>query len=581
MEKSIQNFSKVEAQVRAEITEAIQGILGSADEIEIEHTPENKLGDYTVPCFLLAKTLKKSPADVASEITASIKPGKLIEKAEAAGPYVNFFINREVFSKLALTEIYKEEEKYGSSKVGKGQRVMVEYFSPNTNKPLTIGHVRNIVLGQSISNILKFTSHKVTQVTIYNDRGIAIVKAILGYQKWSDAKTPKDAGLKPDHFVGDYYVRFSQKEKEDENLTNEAKRGLQAWEEDDPKIRKVWQQLMIWVLDGFKQTLKKLGVEKFDEEYYESEFYAQGKEVVEQGLKQGIFVKDDEGVTVAKLEKYGMPDKILLRPDGTSLYMTQDLQLAYLKDKYNLDKSIYVVASEQDLHFKQLFKMLELLGFENAKNYYHLSYGMIRLPGGRIKSREGLASGTGADDLINQLEEIATSEIKQRFPELAEKEVTKRAENIAISALKFYILLVNPKTTMVFDPKKSIAFTGKTGPYLQYTHARINSIFTKAGMKPSSRVDFSLINTDEEFDLIKTLAKFPTVIQSAVEKYDPSQISVYLHDLAQQFSLFYESSPILKSDDKTKKARLLIAHDVQVVLATGLGLLGIKPIEKM
>lgn len=584
MPKNKVNLSKAEQLAREEILNLVAKALGQEveeKELEISYPPEGKLGDYAVPCFLLGKKLQSSPAAIAKSLAEKIQPDKLIEKAEAAGPYINFFVNRGEFSRLVLTQVYKEKNKYGSSKRGKGVKAMIEFFSPNANKPLTIGHVRNIALGQSITNLLKFTSHKVITSTLYNDRGIAIVKAILGYQKWSNAKTPKEVGLKPDHFVGSFYVKFSQEEEKDKNLENEAKRALQAWEEDEPKIRKIWQKLMSWVYEGFKQTLKKLEVGNFDEEYYESEFYTKGKQLVEQGLARGVFKKHPEGYIYAPLEKYGLPDKILLRSDGTSLYMTQDMHLAAMKNRHGIDHSIYVIGSEQDLQMKQLFKILELLKFDNLKKLYHLSYGLVRLPNGKIKSRQGLIKGTSADEIIEELEILARAEIKSRFPGISEKDLRKRTSAIALSAIKFYILLANPKTTMVFEPQKSISFTGKTGPYLQYTHARINSLFQKSGIKASVRVDFGKINSDEEFDLVKILGRFPETIDSAVENYDPSDLTNYLYDLAKQFSLFYETMPVLKSDEKTKKARLLLARDVQIVLATGLTLLGIRPIEKM
>ena len=364
-------------------------------------------------------------------------------------------------------------------------------------------------------------------------------------------------------------------------MENEAKRALQEWEKGKREIKSVWQKLMGWVLEGFKQTLEKLEIKNFDEEYYESEYYNKGKEIVEQGLKKGIFIKNQEGVILAKLEKLGIPDKIVLRPDETSLYITQDLYLAYLKDKNNLDGSIYVVGSEQDLYFKQLFKILELLDFKNIDKYNHLSYGMIRLLDGKIKSREGVVKGTGADDLICQLEKLALKEIENRYPDLSDKELKKRSAQIALAALKFYILAVNPKTTMIFEPQKSISLTGKTGPYLQYVNARINSIFEKNGKKISAKVDFSLFKEQPEFELIKILAKFPNVIYSSALKYDPSDLTNYLYDLAKSFSSFYEKIPVIQAEKQTKKARLFLINNVKIVLKTGLDLLGIPIPEKM
>jgi len=579
------NFSQAENQARTEIAAVLQAVLADKFDqslIEITYPPDSKLGDYSVAFFALAKKLKKPPVELVSFLTSKIQPAGLIKKVAPAGPYLNFFIDRPSFNQLVLREIFKAKDRYGSSKIGRNKKVMVEYFSPNTNKPLTIGHLRNICLGWSVSRLLKFIGYKVIESTLYNDRGIAIAKAIVGYQKWGENKTPKDLKMKPDHFVGSFYVKFCQAAKDNPELEKEAQKVLRAWEQGEKSIKETWQKLMGWVLAGFDQTLTKIGAIDFEERYYESEYYQHGKEVVEHGLKKGIFIKDSEGVVIAPLEKYGLADKILLRPDDTSLYITQDLHLAYLKDRHKLDESIYVVGDEQDLYLKQLFKILELLGFKNIDHYYHLSYGMIRLPDGKIKSREGLIQGTGADELVANLEELAAAEIKTRFPELAKKEVVSRAESIALAALKFYILAVGPKNTMVFDPKQSLAFNGKTGPYLQYVHARICSIFDKEKIKLTSRVDFSVLDNDLEFNLTKLLARFPEVICRSAQNHDPSVLANYLYELAKLFSLFYEQLPILKAEDKRiKKARLVLISEIRIVLAQGLYLLGISAPEKM
>ena len=585
MKKPIKNLSQAELKVKKEIIELLKTALGKDFRpklISIEYPPESKLGDFVLPCFLLAKKLKKSPAEVAQSLASQITGKEFIDKIIAAGPYLNFFVNQQKFSTLVLTEIAKAKSHFGSSKNGRGKKVMVEYFSPNTNKPLTIGHIRNIFLGQSITRILKFVGYKVIQSTLYNNRGIAIAKTILCYQKWGEDKTPKSAGLKPDHFVGSFYVKFCSQAKDNPALDNEAKLVLQAWENDQKEVIEVWQQLMSWVLEGFKQTLAALGAEKFDEEYYENEFYTKGKEVVENGLKQGVFIKDKDGVIYTPLEKFGLADKIVLRPDDTSLYITQDLYLAYLKDRYQLDSSIYVVGSEQDLYFKQLFKILELLGFKNIENYFHLSYGMIRLPSGKIKSREGLIPGTGADDLLAELKDLAITEIKNRSKDLSEEEINKRAEKISLAALRYYILMVSPKTTMIFEPKKSVAFTGKTGPYLQYVAARINSIFEKEKVKVNhKKVDYSLLSDPLEFELIKLSSRLPKIIVESVKSLDPSILANYLFELAKAFSLFYEKVPVLAAEEKVKQLRLLIIHDVRIVLTVGLELFGMPLVEKM
>jgi len=577
--------SLAEKAVFAEISEKLKHVLGrdfNKKFIRIEYPGSGVQADYCIPCFLLSQKLKKSPAALAKDLAEKITRGEIIKEAKASGPYLNFLVEPEKFCQMVLSEIAKKKENYGYSNIGKNEKVMVEYFSPNTNKPLTIGHLRNLCLGASLAKLMKFTGYKVIQSTIYNDRGIAIAKAMLGYQKWGENKTPAEAKLKADHFVGSFYIRFCAEAKKDENLDKEAQRILISWEKGKKETKALWQKLMIWVLDGFKQTLKKLGVESFDEEYYESEYYQEGKEIVERGLKEGVFVKNQEGVILAPLEKYGLPDKIVLRPDDTALYITQDLYLAYLKNKHKLDQSVYVVGSEQDLYFKQLFKILELLGFEKANNYHHLSYGMIRLPDGKIKSREGLVPGTGADDLMAELEELAKTEIKKRDENLTETEVNQRANQISLGALKYYILAVKPQTTMIFEPQKSIALVGKTGPYLQYVYARISSIFAKEKIKKVSvKVDFTVLTDPLELALCKSLAKFPSIIATAVNEYDPSILSSYLFDLAKDFSLFYEKLSILQAEKKTKEARLLLINEVRTVLNTGLQLLGISVMEKM
>ena len=553
----------------------------AAEQLEITTPPDNTMGDYAVPCFNIANVIKRSPVEVAQVIAGNARSGKLIERAVATGPYVNFFVNFPKFAELTLIEVARKKAAYGKSSGGKKQTVMVEYFSPNTNKPLTIGHVRNFCLGSTVSRLLKFLGYRVVESTLYNDRGIAIAKTMVGYQKWGQNKTPADANLKPDHFVGSFYVRFAQAAKDNPELEAEAKEMLVAWEAGDTEVYALWKKLMTWVREGFVDTLKDYGIKTFDNSYVESEFYKKGKDVVEKGLKKGVFVKGKDGVIYAPLEQYGLPDKVVLRPNDTSLYITQDLYLAYLKDKYKLDRSVYVVGNEQDLYLKQLFKILELLGFKNVDKYTHLSYGMIRLPSGKIKSREGLIPGTGADDLLLQLCELAAQEIKQRDESLTAKEVQQRSLTIALAAVKYYILSVDPKKTMVFDPKQSIAFVGNTGPYLQYVVTRINSIFEKVKAKPKTSVDFSKLTAPSERTLVKLLAAFPQTVHTAGEQYDPAHLSHYLYELAKTFSVFYEAVPVIKGSPDEFAVRLLFLTSVQTVLKNGITLLGIDPLEKM
>ena len=569
--------------VEKEIVDVVAAAFGkpAAEQLEITTPPDGAMGDYAVPCFNIAKVVKRSPTEVAQVLAGNVTSGKLIDRAVAAGPYVNFFVNFFEFAELTLTEVARKKAAYGKSSGGQKQTVMVEYFSPNTNKPLTIGHVRNFCLGSTVARLLKFLGYRVVESTLYNDRGIAIAKTMVGYQKWGQSKTPADANLKPDHFVGSFYVRFAQAAKDNPALEDEAKEMLVAWEAGDAEVYALWKKLMTWVREGFVDTLKDYGIKTFDNSYVESEFYKKGKDVVEKGLKKGVFVKGEDGVIYAPLEQYGLPDKVVLRPNDTSLYITQDLYLAYLKDKYKLDRSVYVVGNEQDLYLKQLFKILELLGFKNVDKYTHLSYGMIRLPSGKIKSREGLIPGTGADDLLLQLRELAAQESKQRDDSLSAKEVRQRSLTIALAAVKYYILSVDPKKTMVFDPKQSIAFVGNTGPYLQYVVTRINSIFEKVKAKPKTSVDFSKLTAPSERTLVKLLAAFPQTVHTAGEQYDPAHLSHYLYELAKTFSVFYEAVSVIKGSPDEFAVRLLLLTSVQTVLKNGLTLLGIDPLEKM
>jgi len=584
MSSHLIQFSDAEKRIREAIVESLNLEIGEENKIiisDIEYTPNSDFGDFTFSCFNLAKVLKKSPAEIAKQLSEKIKLSEQLEKCVATGPYLNFFSNKKLFVEEVLAEIYKKGSKFGEAKFGKGERVMVEYYSPNTNKPLTIGHARNIFLGWTISRLLKFTGHKVIEATLYNDRGIALAKTIVAYQKWGKNSTPKTEHKKSDHFVGDWYVRFGQEAKTDPNLEKEATKTLQAWEDDKKEVKQVWQKLIEWVLEGYAETLNRLKIGKFDEEFFESEYYQEGKAIVLDGLKKGIFKKHADGYIYAELEEFGMPNKVLLRSDGTSLYITQDIYLATLKDRHRVTTAINVVGSEQELQFKQLFKILELLQPKHTQRNFHLSYGMVRLPSGKIKSREGLIKGTGIDDLLSGLEKLAKLEIKKRNREITEEEIQKRASEISLGALKFYLLAVSPASPMVFDPQKSIAFNGRTGPYIQYVHTRIASMLKKSEVKISKRVDLSLLSHPVEFALIKELSKFPVVISESVNQLDPSKVSLYLFELSKAFTVFYEQLSILKADESTKKARLFLVHNVNTVLETGLNLLGVPAPDEM
>ncbi len=355
--------------------------------IELETPPDSKLGDYAFPCFGLAKQLKKSPMEIARDLASKLRPSKYIRGIKSTGPYVNFFVNKTVLNEITLNEVLKQKEKYGSS-VKKNKRVVIEFPAPNTNKPLHLGHVRNMLIGESLSRILEFNGSKVFRVNMNNDRGIHICKSMLAYKKYGKNKTPESEKTKPDHFVGNYYVLFNKKLKEHPELEDETQDMLRKWEQGDSETINLWKNMNNWAFNGFNKTYKKFGI-KHVKVYNESDYYKHGKKVVMDELKKGIFEKDEKGNIFVNLEKYNLPNKILLRADGTSVYMTQDLILAKLKyNDFKMDKSIFVVGSEQKLHFRQLFKILELTGFKNIDGCYHLAYGMIYLPEGKMKSRE-------------------------------------------------------------------------------------------------------------------------------------------------------------------------------------------------
>lgn len=530
--------------------------------------PNPALGDFAFPCFKLGK----NPKEEAEKLQRKIELPKFISKVEVKSPYLNFFLKEEVVAEDILSTILKEKQNFGKGKQKKN--VVVEYCGPNTNKPLHLGHLRNMSIGNSICRILEFQGNKVHPVNIVNDRGIHICQSLLAYQKWGKGKKPDKKG---DHFVGDYYVLFAQKVKDDENLKKEAQELLLKWEHKDKEVIDLWKKMSKWVLEGFIETYKRFGI-SFEKEYFESAYYEKGKEIVQEGLKKGIFQKDDEGAILAPLENFSLPNKVLLRGDGTSVYITQDLYLADLRFKdFKFDSMIYVVASEQYLHFKQLFKILELLKRPYAKNMHHFSYGLVNLPMGRMKSREGMV--VDADDIMDEIAAMAEKEIRQRHKDLSAKEVKQRADEIALAAIKFYMVKTDPIRDIVFNPEESISFEGETGPYLQYTHARACSIIRKAG-KVSGKVDYFLLKESQDQRIIKLLLQFPEKVEESVQ-YKIHVLCHYLLDLAQAFNEFYHQFPVISDDKELMKARLQLVMGVKQVLYNGLNLLGIKALEEM
>lgn len=543
--------------------------------IELEVPPDSSMGDFAFPCFVLSKEMKKKPNKIAEDLAKSIKLSKYIKKVEVKGPYLNFFVNKSELAKETLSGIEKEKDRFGMGPAKK-QKIMIEFCAPNTNKPLHLGHVRNLMLGESASRLFEAQGNKVIRANLINDRGIHICKSMYAYSKWAKKKEPDK---KTDHFVGDYYVLFEKKAKESEKYEKEAQELLKKWEEGDRETVALWKKMRKWALDGFDETYKKLGI-SFDKNYYESEIWEYGRNIVAEGLKKGIFRKDETGAVYVELEKYGLPDKILLRADNTTVYMTQDIYLAQLKfEDYELEKSVYVVASEQDMHFRQLFKILEMLKFRDWKKCHHMSYGLVHLPEGRMKSREGKV--VDADDLIEEVIALARNEIKKRHKDIGKKELQERAEQIGLGALKFFMLKIDPVRDMTYNPEESVSFEGETGPYVQYVHARCCSLLKKSPVKTITDVDFRLLKHPKEEAIVSLLSRFPEVASDSAEHYKPSAVARYLIDLAKAFNEFYEACPIIQEDRELLKSRLLVADCARQVIKNGLFLMGIEAPEAM
>ncbi|MEE9378176.1 MAG: arginine--tRNA ligase [Candidatus Lokiarchaeia archaeon] len=544
-------------------------------ELLIEIPPPELDYIYAFPCFKLSKIQKKSPNLIAQEFKDKIKKPEFIESLTATGPYLNFMIK----PRSVLENISKLKEDYGRireilEKPNK-LKIVVEYPSPNTNKPLHFGHVRNMLLGKSLSNLLKYKIHDVFQVNLNNNRGIHICKSMIAYKKWGHNKKPDK---KSDHFVGDYYVLYNEKSKTDVSLDKEAQELLRSWEIGDQETINLWNKMNKWAIEGFKITYDKFGI-KFDKEYNESELYLKGKKKILEGLKKGLFEKTEDGAIIARLkEKYNLEDKILIRSDGTSIYITQDIYLAYKKrEDFNYDRSIYIVGDPQIQHFKWLFAILDMLGFK--EDNFHLSYGMISLPSGKMKSREGTV--VDADDVIEEVIKLAFDEVNKRYHDLEDKEKKKRAEIIGLGAIIFYILKYNPVKGFVFKPDESISFEGETGPYIQYCYARIASIILKSGKQINTDINWDLLNHEKERFLIKQLVYFPEVIDTSEKTYNIHLIPQYLLNLCQAFNSFYTSCQVISDNKDLEKARLLLIYCVQIVIKTGLNILGIETLDKM
>ena len=581
------------------VKRATEELYGVSDNIQIQKTRKEFEGDYTVVVFPLLKASRKSPEATATELG---------EKIVASTPEIKSFNVIKGFLNLAIDSSFwaarfqeiVEAENFGMA-APSGRTIMIEYSSPNTNKPLHLGHVRNNLLGYSVATILKANGHNVIKVNLVNDRGIHICKSMLAWQLYGGGETPASSGMKGDHLVGKYYVEFDKHYKEqvkelmaEKGLSeDEAKKQapimlqaqemLRKWEAKDPEVYALWETMNGWVYEGFDVTYKAMGVD-FDKVYYESQTYLLGKSLVEDGLKKGVFFRKEDNSVWIDLEADGLDQKLLLRGDGTSVYMTQDLGTALSRFEENsLDDMIYVVGNEQNYHFQVLKLVLKKLGYEWSDNIFHLSYGMVELPEGKMKSREGTV--VDADDLIADM--IGTArEMSDELGKLdgcSDEEAAAICEMVGLGALKYFILKVDPKKTMLFDPRESIDFNGNTGPFIQYTHARIRSILRKAdeaGIDASTYVNATLL--PEEVELVKALAEYPAVVRTAGEQFAPSVIAAYAYDLAKQFNGYYHDHSILKEENEAVRSlRLKLAAEVARVIRSAMSLLGINVPERM
>lgn len=573
-----------------------------ADEknVQVLKTKKEFEGHYTIVVFPFLRASKKSPEATAQELGEYLKNN---EKAVADFNVIKGFLNLTIASDCwteMLNDINADKD-FGIKHASEdAPTVMIEYSSPNTNKPLHLGHVRNNLLGNALANVMAANGNKVIKTNIVNDRGIHICKSMLAWQKYGNGETPASSGKKGDHLIGDYYVAFdkhykaevaelmekgmSKEEAEAASpLMKEAREMLVKWEAGDPEVRSLWKMMNEWVYEGFDETYKMMGV-SFDKIYYESDTYLVGKEKVLEGLEKGLFFKKEDGSVWADLTNEGLDQKLLLRADGTSVYMTQDIGTAKLRfDDYPINKMIYVVGNEQNYHFQVLAILLDRLGFEWGKDLVHFSYGMVELPEGKMKSREGTV--VDADDLMEKMIATAKEASSDRLAECTEEEAADIARIVGLGALKYFILKVDATKNMTFNPKESIDFNGNTGPFIQYTYARIRSILRKAaetGITVPEKLGTGLELSLKEEGLIQMLSEFPSVIAQAGNDYNPSVIANYVYELVKEYNQFYHDFSILREENEDlKKFRLMMSQNVGKVISTGMGLLGIEVPERM
>ena len=576
-------MKEIKESLQKNILNAIKQISNDIDisisDIIIEIPPKPELGDVAFPMFPYSRILKKSPAAIALQIIDNLQDKD--NQYKALGPYVNVFIAKQPVIKKTITKVLKEKEKYGFGIGRKDEKIMIEFSCPNTNKPLHLGHLRNDSIGESVSRILKANSADVYKVNLINDRGIHICKSMLAYKELGKGTTPESENIKSDHFVGSYYVEFSKLVKTDPDAEKRAQQMLVAWEQGDNEIKLLWSKMNKWAIDGIEETYKKTGI-AFDKVYYESQTYTAGKKEVLKGLEKGIFYKDESNTIWVDLTDINLDKKVLLRGDGTSIYLTQDIGTAIERhEDWHFDTLIYVVASEQQYHFKVLFNVLSKLGYKWADNLYHLSYGLVNLPEGRMKSREGTV--VDADDLLKELAEMAAEEIKGREREEIVGDAKATSAKIALGALNYFLLSAAPTKDMIFNPAESLSFTGNTGPYLQYMGARISSILKKYG-KPidSENIDFALLKEDDEWEIVKMLNAFPQTVEETGMELDPSKITSFMYELSKKFSKYYHDNPILNNEsEKLVQARVALCSAVGQTLRNCMYLTAIPYLEVM